>query len=878
MLNTTGLSVQKSNFWIALLVLFSFPISGLAQFTDDFSDGDFTSGVVWSGDDSIFDASANDLHLDAFPVTSEAYMSTPCQAIENASWEFFVNMDFGTSGSNLSRVYLVSDQSNLRGSLNGYFVEIGGGDDKVSLRVQSGTSSTEIISGIDDYVSTDPVLVKVQVTRDATGNWEVLADTTAGFTNYVSQGVVFDDTHVQSYYFGVLCDYTSTRSDLFWFDDFVVTGSPFQDTIAPTLSNLVVTGQNTLDVYFSEPMLQTPAEVEGNYPTDNGLGTPTSAVLDGSNNALVHLTYGSNFQNGITNTLTIVNVQDLATNSIGTASGTFIYAVADSATYRDIVINEIMADPTPTQGLPDADYIELYNAGTGIYDLGGWTISDGVSTGTIGSRLLLPGQYVVLVASGDSATFQNNVTPNTTGVSSFPSFNISDDPVYLRDHNGALIDFVHYYDSWYQDPAREDGGYSLEMINPELPCTNAFNWIVTNDIDGGTPGAQNSVYDLTPDQTAPTLTNVFVIDSDTLEVVFSETLDSLDITAATYTITPSLTVSNIIPIGPEFVRARVVVSPSLTAGQVHTLSVGAVADCSGNQIATNATQFALPEQPVAGDIIINEVLFDPGDGGQDFVEIYNNSDKILSLENWTLANFDDDTIDNQKVITEEAFLFFPQEYLVLTRDVSYVRTTWLGSASADRFIEMESFPTYSNDSSTVYLINNLDTVSDAFSYNDDMHFPLLNEVENVTLERLDFDRETQDATNWHSAAENVGFATPGYENSQYYPTSMADDAVQVDPEVFSPNNDGYQDVLNINYAFDAPGFVANITIFDAKGRVVKYLTQSELLSTSGTISWDGTNETREKARIGIYVIYFEVFDLSGNVTKFKRSCVVAGQF
>ncbi|MBA3972449.1 MAG: hypothetical protein H0X46_09985 [Bacteroidetes bacterium] len=53
--------------------------------------------------------------------------------------------------------------------------------------------------------------------------------------------------------------------------------------------------------------------------------------------------------------------------------------------------------------------------------------------------------------------------------------------------------------------------------------------------------------------------------------------------------------------------------------------------------------------------------------------------------------------------------------------------------------------------------------------------------------------------------------------------------------------------------------------------------RNELLGTNGTFSWDGINDAREKARIGIYIIYFEVFDLSGTVKHYKKTCVLAGK-
>jgi flagellar hook assembly protein FlgD len=143
------------------------------------------------------------------------------------------------------------------------------------------------------------------------------------------------------------------------------------------------------------------------------------------------------------------------------------------------------------------------------------------------------------------------------------------------------------------------------------------------------------------------------------------------------------------------------------------------------------------------------------------------------------------------------------------------------------------------------------------------------------LERIDYNRPSNDNTNWHSAAEDVGFATPGYENSQYKKVEITD-GISISPETFSPDNDGVDDVLNISYQFAEAGYVANIVIYDAKGRLIKNLLLNELLGTKGTFSWDGINENNEKAAIGIYIIYFEAFKLNGETKKFKKTGVLGG--
>ena len=79
------------------------------------------------------------------------------------------------------------------------------------------------------------------------------------------------------------------------------------------------------------------------------------------------------------------------------------------------------------------------------------------------------------------------------------------------------------------------------------------------------------------------------------------------------------------------------------------------------------------------------------------------------------------------------------------------------------------------------------------------------------------------------------------------------------------------------YKFDEPGYVANVTIFDARGRKVKLLVSNEMLAVEGYFTWDGLNDANQKASIGMYIVFIEVFNLNGKVSHFKKTCVVASK-
>ena len=303
-----------------------------------------------------------------------------------------------------------------------------------------------------------------------------------------------------------------------------------------------------------------------------------------------------------------------------------------------------------------------------------------------------------------------------------------------------------------------------------------------------------------------------------------------------------------------------------SAGATLSLEISNIEDLSSN-ILNDTIDIIVPDTALLGEVVVNEILFDPFTGGSDYVELYNNSTKSLDLYNYMIANFDDG-VDNHKEIPIN-YILIPGEYVLLTEDSASTAAAYNYRNTAV-FIEMD-LPTFNNDSATVYVLNPDSLILDQFSYNDDMHFELINNVEGVSLERIDQNTATNNAFNWHSAAEAVGWGTPGMENSQNYSAGSSGMFFTVETPVFSPDNDGHEDVGVFSYTMENAGNVANLFIYDHHGRIVKQLLKNELLGTDGTVSWDGVINTGEKGRAGIYIVYFEVFDLQGNISAEKKT-------
>ncbi len=851
-----------------LLLLISFPFVANAQVNDNFTDGNFTNGQIWTGNDTDFTVNTSfQLQLNSSGADT-SYLSTPnTVTLNNCEWKFWIRENFAPSGNNFSRVYLVSDQSNFNNPLNGYYLQFGepGSGDQVELFKQTGTASVSVCRGTTNISAA--FTVGVRVTRDNAGLWKLYIDPLGG-TNYVQEASGTDNTFTFTSFFGMICFYTTSNATKFFYDDFSVN----VDNVPPVIDSVNVLSQNSIDVFFNEPVDLTTSQTITNYTANNGLGNPSTAVRTNSNQ--VTLTFASNFQDGVYNVLTTTNVQDFSSNALVSSQDTFLYYVPKT---WDVLINEMMVDESPAQGLPLFEYVELANTTNFPIKLGGWTITVGTNTKVIPAVTLLPDSFVLLTSTSGAPNYPGI---SVVGVTSFPSLTNTGNTVTIKTPTGAVIHTLSYTDQWYRDVLKMDGGWSLEQIDPNNPCAGSNNWKASVNPLGGTPGKRNSVLGSNPDNSGPGILRVSVIAPyDSIQVFFTEPIDSSTMmNLSTYTIDNSI--GNPIavdPVGNDYMSVRLKLGSTLGSNIIYTINIsGQIKDCSGNLIGTNNTAvFAIPQPCSPNDIVINEVLPDPNTGGVDFVEIYNRSNKVIDLSTLNLCSQDTiaGTLTEVNLVSSTGYLIFPKDYLVLTTNSATVKSQY-NTTNPKGFIDMPSIPSMNIDGDIVLLADLSNTIIDKLVYSSSWHFPLLNSTKGVSLERIDYDRPTQDATNWHSAAQNVGYATPAYQNSQYASPENGTD-VTVSPEVFSPDEDGYNDVVNINYSFITGGFVANCSIYDSKGRLVRTLVRNELLGTTGTFSWDGINDAREKAGVGIYVIYFEVFNSAGEVKKYKRTCVLA---
>ena len=861
---------------ILISICFLVYTKGYGQFSDNFADGDLSSNPVWTGNTADWTVNnALQLQSNNNLTNSTFYVSTASAMATTAQWVFYCQMAFNPSSANYVDVYLTASAGDLTASsTTGYFVRIGNTDDEISLYRKEAGAVVKIIDGINGILNSSNNMMKIKVTRNAANQWILSRDLSGTGNNYFSEGVVTDAGFLTSAFFGIVVKQsTASFFQRHFFDDFEVkTFVP--DVTPPAILSTTATSSVTVDILFNEPVEKVSSEVRLNYIVNNGIGMPVTAIQDAINTALVHLVFNSLFINGTHYQLAINGVTDYSGNAISNGIASFSFY---NAKQYDIVIDEIMADPSPQVALPNTEWIELKNTTPFSVNLAGWRITDLTApSGTMPAYVLKPDSFVIVCPG--SAVAAMSAFGVAIAVTGFPSLDNGGDQLTLTNAQGDIIHTVNYTDNWYLNDLKKEGGWTLEMVDTKNPCSGFSNWKASTNDKGGTPGNKNAVDGIHADDRSPTLLRAYTTDSLHIVLVFDEPLDFTKASAVSnYNISEGIgqpqTASALAPV---FNKVYLTVNIPLQPRKVYKVTVTGVTDCVGNGIGSaNKTKLGLATATDSFDVVINEILFNPVSNGVDYVELYNRSPKVIDLKNMYIANRNTaGAISSITPLSPETYLFYPEEFIVITSDASIVKRDFIVE-QADAIIEVTSTPSYNDDKGDVVILNEQGKIVDELIYNEKWHFKLIDNTEGVALERIDYSAGTQHEENWHSASTSIGYGTPTYKNSQYRMDLQEQAGLTIVPDIVSPDNDGMDDFVTIGYHFSTPGYVANITIFDAIGRPVRYLQRNALCGIKGNFRWDGLGEKFQKLPVGIYIIYTDIFNLNGKKKQFKNVIVLA---
>ncbi|MDP4269391.1 MAG: lamin tail domain-containing protein [Bacteroidota bacterium] len=855
---------------IVITLLLCLHFVSFAQINETFSDGDLTKSPEWFGCPNSFVINS-DKQLQLNETTSgTTYLSTPIAFGKGQTWEFCIKLGFNPSSLNYEKVWLVSNTLNPKAATKGYFLYIGGVNDKISLYKQRTSVEEEIIPGTEKELDKSIVNMQVKVEYTVTGKWRLFVrqDNEA---EYLLKGEYLDKDPKNGNYFSLEYFYTASYGKKIWFDNLIITAPTLKDTVPPGINSLSVLNNTQLSISFTEAIdtLSAKFEIPGiNISKVSFAGDCESATITSLSPFLSNGRYK----------LLPSAVKDYTGNFMPDTTVIFTYVpLLEKAQMGDIVISEIMANPSGELGLPNAEYIELHNNSNLQVDLKDWKLYYGDKAYTFPEHRILPDSNVIILLSTNTSLFTENV--NSLGLNTFPTLANTGKLLSLESPQGVVTSFADYTDQWYRDDFRANGGFSIECIDTHNLSSSLINWRASQNLKGGTPGARNSIAADNPDTVSPVIMQSSLSSPNTVLVQFSKAMNRESVTnSSNYTIvTGNNAIQKIDLSSPVPSSATLTLSDSIKHGDILSFELASSISCiSGNKLTGNRSiRLAIPDSLEIGDVIINEILFNPKPSGADYVEIYNRSNRIIDVSKLQITSRKSDgTLQAGIRLATNIMPFFPNEYIVLTTDKSAVCSFYECKATA-LFDELATMPSFPDDAGNVQLANAAGTVIDGFSYSEKMHHPFIKDPEGVALERIDPNRPTNDATNWQSASSTSGYGTPGYQNSQQYLASdFEKKGFWLESETVTPDNNGKEDVLRINYKLDEEGFTANIRIYDRSGKLINAIASNTILGSEGILDWDATDTSHQLVKPGIYILFIEYYKRDKAPVRLKIPVVV----
>jgi hypothetical protein len=786
-------------------------------------------------------------------------------------WSFILRHGYDPSSSNNWAVFLMSDSGasgmSVSGGTNGYVigVNINGSDDSLRLvRVKDGVLTTVVNCRLNWQTTigkTNPVRIVVE--RTSTGNWMVsvlrIDDVLISSANG-SESELFNIG-----WFGIIYRYSATADRLLWLDDIQIEGVFYEDNEPPLLKGIKVSGKNSIDITFNE------------RPSAGSLVADNFALESGSNRSmsLIKLSdfiYRSIFvydmKNKEINDLIINRLCDNSDNCAFDIHATFTPLWADRG---DVIISEIMSDPLPEVSLPEKEYIELTNRTDYSFNLKNWKLKSGDQSYPLDEVMIESKGVMILCAASDIPLFTKY--GEVTGLKQFPSLTDGGKTIFITDSSDVMIHGVEYTSDWYGDELKSGGGWSLEMIDTDFPFFYEGNWTPSISRTGGTPGKINSVMSSNPDNLFYGIQNVFPQDSASIIVKFSEPVFGFQGMVNNIQI-GGKNIIDIYEVDPLYRSFCIKLQDPILRRATYYFEIsGDITDFAGNSIQNKSFSFGLPEVVKPGDILFNELLFNPFPGDPDYIELFNCSENIVDASRLQIVSLNTGDTSALYPVSVERKCFMPQSYYALTTDKKKITERYFSSDPQNIF-EAEDLPSMPDDEGHLVLFNReLDKI-DEVTYSEKMHYALLKGFEGVALEKTSPLLKSGEPVNWHSATESSGWGTPGSPNSLYSELPALSDNVILSSSRITPDNDGYEDFLVISFNLKGNDNVISASVYDESGNFVKKLASNLLTGPNASLIWDGTADDATLVRSGIYIVFISLYDDTGKTDKWKKVCSV----
>jgi len=317
------------------------------------------------------------------------------------------------------------------------------------------------------------------------------------------------------------------------------------------------------------------------------------------------------------------------------------------------------------------------------------------------------------------------------------------------------------------------------------------------------------------------------------------------------------------------------IHPPLGAGDHHFLAVISYSQDGNPSNDTASASVSIGAEKKV--LIINEIMFDPLPGQNEWVEFYHRGSIPVDIARWKFTDRPTASGVNTFIITANSKIVQPGDFVVVAAETSilsifpYLRSP---SANTHLFILNRSGGfSLNNDGDDVVLLDATGRTIDSVSYSPTWHHPDVTDTKGRSLERINPNLDSNDRRNWSTSPVAAG-GTPGRANAIYTTSLPSNASISISPNPFSPDGDGFEDFCIIRYTLPLTTSLIRISIFDIKGRLLRTLANSELSGPQGEIIWDGLDDAKQRVRIGPYVAFIEAIDSQGGTIATARAVAV----
>lgn len=541
-----------------------------------------------------------------------------------------------------------------------------------------------------------------------------------------------------------------------------------------------------------------------------------------------------------------------------------------------LIINEILFHAED----PALEFVELQNRSSCNARLDALSLADEREAWVrlVGAPVVPPGGFVVLTSSRTAFVAAFGAI-EVVEVPRWPTLNNGGDAVRIA-RGTETIDSIRFHANWGIP------GRSIERRDPDVLAPVAVNWAVSVDDAGATPGRVNSVY--SPDREAPTLTYA---EQESPRLIYAETSEPLHPAAD---LLASFRMDGVSPVSVE--RDGEAAHWLRFDRDVEAPTLGGIGlrDAAGNVAAEHTVAVARPPRP--GDLLISELMFDPRivatasrPTQPEYVEVYNATVDHIALRGVALS--DDEDGRASLAITNRRIAVSPGRYVVVYEGggvevagaaVPPELSAFPDPTDAVRWLPVRSVSPrgLANNGQPLALTGRDGVLIDFVSYVSNWHSLTLRELgetRGVALERRSMRISTNDPTNWDSSIALPG-GTPGRPNSVGLSAGTGEEGearkrLHVTPSPFSPNDDGFEDVVWITYRLRHQVAAVRIRVFDLDGRAVRSIEAPYLSGTTGSALWNGRDDHGRTLPIGIYIVLLESLTAETAATERYRSLV-----